>query len=49
MLCAGSLTGARRVEMKKAGLARLELDRVEPGAAALEWLVPPKLLAAGPA
>jgi phosphohistidine phosphatase len=41
------LTGARRVEMKKAGLARLELTQVEPGAAGLEWLVPPKLFASG--
>jgi phosphohistidine phosphatase len=41
------LSGARNVEMKKAGLARLELTRVEPGAATLEWLIPPRVFEAG--
>jgi phosphohistidine phosphatase len=41
-----TLTGAGQVDMKKAGLARLDLEEVSPGSAILEWLLPPKVLTA---
>jgi phosphohistidine phosphatase len=40
-------TGGQYVEMKKAGLARLDVASVDPGGAVLEWLIPPKVFAAG--
>ena len=40
----GELTGGSRVQLKKGGLARVDLAAPEPGAATLVWLLPPKLL-----
>lgn len=37
------LTGGA-VDMKKAGIARVDCDRVEDGAGVLKWLAPPKLM-----
>lgn len=40
----GRLTGGA-VDMKKAGLAWVDCERVEDGAGVLKWLAPPKLMA----
>ena len=40
----GALTGGSRVQLKKGGLARVDLDALELGAATLVWLFPPKAL-----
>ena len=40
----GQLVGGGRVEMKKSGLARLHVERVEPRGGTLVWLVSPELL-----
>ncbi len=42
----GQLTGGSEVVMKKAGLARLDVDPARPGEGVLEWLLPPKVLRA---
>ncbi|HSV74451.1 MAG TPA: phosphohistidine phosphatase SixA [Chthonomonadales bacterium] len=42
---AGALAGASPIDIKKGGLCRLSTARVEPGAAVLEWLLPPSVLA----
>lgn len=39
----GELTGGR-VQMKKGALARVDLPAIEPGAGALAWLLPPRVL-----
>jgi phosphohistidine phosphatase len=39
----GSLTGGR-VLLKKGGLARIDLEGLEPGAATLMWLLQPRVL-----
>jgi phosphohistidine phosphatase len=39
----GALTGGR-VRLKKGGLARVDLDVLEEGAATLAWLLPPRAL-----
>jgi phosphohistidine phosphatase len=41
---AGDLTGGSRVEFKKGGLARVDLDAVDEGAGMLAWLLPPRAL-----
>ncbi len=38
------LIGGGSIEMKKAGLARLECERIEAGSACLRWLLPPRLM-----
>jgi phosphohistidine phosphatase len=40
----GSLTGGSRVLLKKGGLARVDLEEAEQGAATLIWLLPPRVL-----
>ena len=40
----GALTGGSRVQLKKGGLARVDMEVLEPGAATLVWLLPPKVL-----
>ena len=40
----GALTGGSRVQIKKGGLARVDLDALEPGAGTLVWLLPPRAL-----
>jgi len=40
----GRLVGAGMLDLKKGGLVRLSTESLEPGAAALEWLLPPSLL-----
>ena len=40
----GELIGGSRVQLKKGGLARVDLEVLEAGAATLVWLLPPKLL-----
>jgi phosphohistidine phosphatase SixA len=42
----GRLIGGGRVYMKKSGVARVELERVEPGAGVLVWLLSPGVLPA---
>jgi phosphohistidine phosphatase len=40
----GALTGGSRVQLKKGGLARVDLDVLEEDGGALVWLLPPKAL-----
>ena len=40
----GELTGGSRVQMKKAGLGRVDIDLLEAGAGTLIWLLPPRVL-----
>jgi phosphohistidine phosphatase len=40
----GDLTGGSRVQLKKAGLARVDLESVDTGAGTLIWLLPPVVL-----
>jgi phosphohistidine phosphatase len=40
----GALTGGSRVLMKKGGLGRVDVDRLEEGAGTLIWLLPPRAL-----
>src|SRR3954464_14234623 len=40
----GALTGGSQVLMKKGGLARVDIERLEPGAGVLTWLLPPRVL-----
>ena len=42
----GQLTGGGNVVMKKGGLARIDLDSLNPPTGSLVWLLPPKLLKA---
>lgn len=40
------LVGGGQVDLKKAGLARVSCDRLEPGAGVLRWLLTPGLMGA---
>ena len=40
----GTLTGGSRVLMKKGGLARVDIERLQQGAGVLTWLLPPHAL-----
>ncbi len=40
----GALTGGSHVLMKKGGLARVDIERMEEGAGTLTWLLPPRVL-----
>jgi len=40
----GDLTGGSRVQLKKGGLARVDLESVDTGAGTLIWLLPPVVL-----
>jgi phosphohistidine phosphatase len=40
----GELTGGSRVLMKKGGLGRVDIERLEQGAGTLMWLLPPRVL-----
>lgn len=40
----GQLVGGAAIEFKKAGLARVESDRLEPGNGVLRWLLTPQIL-----
>jgi phosphohistidine phosphatase len=40
----GALTGGSQVLMKKGGLARVDIERLEQGAGTLTWLLPPRVL-----
>jgi phosphohistidine phosphatase len=40
----GLLTGGSRVQLKKGGLARVDLETVDEGAGTLVWLLPPMAL-----
>lgn len=40
----GTLTGGSRVQLKKGGLARVDLAALEQGAGVLVWLLPPRVL-----
>ncbi|MEP7191042.1 MAG: phosphohistidine phosphatase SixA [Roseiflexaceae bacterium] len=40
----GALTGGSNVLMKKGGLARVDIERLEQGIGTLAWLLPPRLL-----
>jgi phosphohistidine phosphatase len=40
----GELTGGSRVQLKKGGLARVDLDTIDEGAGSLIWLLPPLAL-----
>jgi phosphohistidine phosphatase len=42
----GRLTGGSRVELKKGGLARVDIEVLEDGAGTLVWLLTPKILRA---
>ena len=42
----GALTGGSRVELKKGGLARVDIEVLEPGAGTLVWLLPPRVMRA---
>lgn len=44
-ITAGRLAGGALIDMKRGGLILIDADRIEPGAGALEWVLPPKLLA----
>jgi phosphohistidine phosphatase SixA len=40
-----TLSGARRIPMRKGGIARIDSERpLQPGAGTLRWLIPPDLL-----
>ena len=41
---AGQLAGGAAIDLKKGGLIRIEVDRIEPGGGVLEWLLTPKLI-----
>jgi phosphohistidine phosphatase len=43
----GQLVGGAGIELKKGGLICLQTDRIEPGRAVLEWLLPPAALMMG--
>jgi phosphohistidine phosphatase len=40
----GDLTGGSRIEIKKGGLARVDLEALDAGSGTLIWLLPPKAL-----
>jgi phosphohistidine phosphatase len=40
----GALTGGSNVLMKKGGLARVDIERLEQGIGTLAWLLPPRVL-----
>ena len=40
----GQLIGGGRVEMKKAGVARIECSRIAPESGVLKWLLTPKVM-----
>lgn len=40
----GALTGGSRVQIKKGGLARVDVELLEEGAGTLIWLLPPRAL-----
>jgi phosphohistidine phosphatase len=40
----GALTGGSHVLMKKGGLARIDIERLEQGIGTLTWLLPPRVL-----
>jgi phosphohistidine phosphatase len=40
----GALTGGSQVLMKKGGLARVDIERLEQGAGTLKWLLTPRIL-----
>ena len=40
----GALTGGSQVLMKKGGLGRVDIERLEQGAGTLVWLLPPRVL-----
>ena len=40
----GALTGGSQVLMKKGGLGRVDIERLEQGAGTLIWLLPPRIL-----
>ena len=40
----GALTGGSHVLMKKGGLGRVDIERLEQGAGTLTWLLPPRVL-----
>jgi phosphohistidine phosphatase len=40
----GALTGGSRVQLKKGGLGRVDLEMLEEGAGTLIWLLPPRAL-----
>jgi len=42
----GALTGGGQVLMKKGGLGRVDIERLEQGAGTLTWLLPPRILRA---
>ena len=42
----GALTGGSRIELKKGGLARVDIEVFEEGAGTLVWLIPPRVLRA---
>ena len=42
----GGLTGGSRVELKKGGLARVDIEVLEEGAGTLVWLLTPKIMRA---
>lgn len=41
------LTGCPAFELKKGGIIRVDCLRIEPGAASLEWFIPPSVLIRG--
>lgn len=43
-ILAGTLCGARNLELKKGGLALVEMETVAAGQGALRWLLPPAVL-----
>jgi phosphohistidine phosphatase len=43
-MIAGELCGGAALDLKKGGLARLEVYRMEPGGALLEWVLTPSIL-----
>lgn len=42
----GTLTGGSRIELKKGGLARVDIEVLEPGTGTLMWLLPPRVMRA---
>src|SRR5690349_731843 len=42
----GALTGGSKVQLKKGGLGRVDLDALEAGTGTLVWLLPPRMLRA---
>ncbi|HXG24530.1 MAG TPA: phosphohistidine phosphatase SixA [Chthonomonadales bacterium] len=43
-LLTGQLVGGANVSLKKGGIARINIDRIEPGEGELEWLLTPAIL-----